>query len=76
MRFLILLRFSQSTVFRNELFKYKDYLICYKQVNYSKTLSALLGVTNRTNLIGVLDKDSISGHNLVGKILMDLCKKF
>ena len=76
MRFSILLKFSQSTEFRNELFKYKDFFICYKQVNYSKTLSGLLGVTNKNNVIAVLDKNSISGHNLVGKILMDLCKKF
>ena len=74
MRFAILLRFSQSSAFRNELIRFKDFFICYKQPNHNKTLSAILGVTNKSSLIHVLDKESISGHNLVGKILMDLCQ--
>ena len=74
MRFSILLKFSQSAAFRNELARFKDSVICYKQPNYNKTLSAILGVTNKSSLVYVLDIDSISGNNLVGKILMDLCK--
>ena len=74
MRFAILLRFLQSPAFRNELIRFKDFFICYKQPNHNKTLSAILGVTNKSSLIHVLDKESISCHNLVGKILMDLCQ--
>ena len=37
MRFSILLRLSQSTTFRDELIRFKDFFICYKQANYNKT---------------------------------------
>ena len=55
MRFSILLKFSQSDEFCSELFRYKDFMIFYKQINYNKALSGLFAVTNKTNLIGVLE---------------------
>ena len=67
MRFSILLKFSQSAAFRNDLAKFKGSVICYKQPNYSKKLAAILGVTNKSSLVYVLDTESISGHILLAK---------
>ena len=74
MRFSILIKFKQCSLFYDKLSKMAGSLIYYKQVNLKRDLAGYLGVISKSSLLEVLPSEDVSGENVVGKILMDLLK--
>ena len=74
MRFSILIKFKQCSLFYDKLSKMAGSLIYYKQVNLKRDLAGYPGVISKSSLLEVLPSENISGENVVGKILMDLLK--
>ena len=75
MRFAILQKFTQNQEFREKLKESCNSYIVYKQKTLSKQDISFWGVTTSSNLISVLKPSTLSGNNLLGKILMDYSKK-
>ena len=75
MRFAILQKFNQNQEFKEKLKEYSNSYIAYKQNTISRKDISFWGVTTCSNLIIVLKSSSLSGNNLLGKILMDYSKK-
>ena len=75
MRFAILQKFIQNREFREKLKDCSDSYIVYKQSTLSKQDISFWGVTTPSRLVLVLKSSSLSGNNLLGKILMDYSKK-
>ena len=74
MRFSILIKLNQCSLFYEKLSKMAGSLIYYKQVNLKRDLAGYLGVMTKSSLLKVLSSDNVSGENIVGKIMMDLLK--
>ena len=74
MRFSILIKLKQCSLFYDKLSKMAGSLIYYKQVNLKRDLARYLGVISTSTLLEALPSDNVSGENVVGKILMDLLK--
>ena len=75
MRFAILQKFIQNQDFREKLKECSNSYIAYKQNTLSKQDISFWGVTTSSKLVLVLKFSSLSGNNLLGKILMDYSKK-
>ena len=75
MRFDILQKFTQNQEFREKLKESCNSYIVYKQNTLNKQDISFWGVTTSSNLISVLKPSTLSGNNLLGKILMDYSKK-
>ena len=75
MRFAILHKFTQNQEFRKKLRECSNSYIAYKQSSLSKQDISFWGVTTSSSLVLVLSSSSLSGNNLLGKILMDYSKK-
>ena len=75
MRFAILHKFTQNQEFRKKLRECSNSYIAYKQSSLSKEDISFWGVTTSSSLVLVLSPSSLSGNNLLGKILMDYSKK-
>ena len=75
MRFAILQKFIQNQDFREKLKECSNSYIAYKQNTLSKQDISFWGVTTSSKLVLVLELSSLSGNNLLGKILMDYSKK-
>ena len=75
MRFATLQKFIQNQEFRDKLKEYSDSYIAYKQNTLNKKDLTFWGVTTSAKLIIVLNSSSLSGNNLLGKILMEYSKK-
>ena len=74
-RFAILQKFTQNQKFRKKLRECSNDYIAYKQSSLSKEDISFWGVTTSSSLVPVLKTSSLSGNNLLGKILMDYSKK-
>ena len=75
MRFAILQKFTQNQKFREKLRECSNDYIAYKQSSLSKQDISFWGVTTSSRLVLVLNPSSLSGNNMLGKILMDYSKK-
>ena len=75
MRFAILHKFTQNQEFRKKLRECSNSYIAYKQSSLSKQDISFWSVTTSSSLVLVLSPSSLSGNNLLGKILMDYSKK-
>ena len=75
MRFEVLEKFIQCSIFRDELLLNKNKLLVYKQSTFNSEEATFLGGFTNSSLVTVLNPSSLAGNNVIGKILMEYVTK-
>ena len=75
MRFAVLQKFTQSSIFRKELLSNKNKHIVYKQPTFNSEETAFWGFSTPSRLVSVLKPSSLAGNNIMRQILMDYVTK-
>ena len=75
MRFAVLQKFIQCSIFREDLLLNKNKHLVYKQPTFNSEETAFWGVSTLSRLVSVLEPSSLSGNNIMGQILMEYVTK-
>ena len=70
MKFAVLQKFIQCSIFREDLLLNKNKYLVYKQPTFNSEEAAFWGVSTKSRLVTVLKPSSLAGKNIMGQILM------
>ena len=71
MRFAVLQKFTQCSIFREDLVMNKNKILVYKQPTFNNEEAAFWGVSTPSRLVTVLKPSSLARYNKTAKILME-----
>ena len=75
MRFAVLQKFTQCSIFREDLILCKNKTLVYKQPIFNNEEASFGGVSTPSRLVPLLKPSSLAGNNIMGKILMEYVNK-
>ena len=75
MRFAVLQKFTQCSIFREDLILHKNKILVYKQPTFNNEETTFWGVSTPSKLVTVLNPSSLAGNDIMGKILLEYVGK-